>query len=100
MVDGADRFRSFLHITVPMLKPVILFVVVTATIGSFQTFEEPYILGPGPSDAGLSLAMYLYRVGFTYMKQGFGSSVGFVLFAMVFVVSLIQTKYLGLFRED
>jgi len=100
MVDGANRFRSFLHITVPLLRPVILFVVVITTIGSLQIFEEPYILRPTPSDAGLSLAMYLYRVGFQYMRQGFGSSVGFVLFAIIFALSLIQTKYLGLFRAD
>jgi len=100
MVDGAGKLRSFTHITLPLLRPVILFVVVVTTIGSFQIFEEPYVLGAGPSDAGLSLAMYLYRVGFTYMKQGFGSSVGFVLFAIIFALSLIQTRYLGLFREQ
>jgi len=100
MVDGANRLRSFIHITLPLLRPVLLFVVVTTTIGSFQIFEEPYVLGAGPADSGLSLAMYLYRVGFQYMRQGFGSSVGFVLFAIIFSLSLIQTKYFGLFREE
>ncbi len=100
MVDGANRLRTFFHITLPLLKPVTLFVVVTTTIGSFQIFEEPYVLGAGPADAGLSLAQYLYRVGFQYMRQGFGSSVGFVLFAIIFALSLIQTRYFGLFREE
>ena len=100
MVDGASRFRSLIHITIPLLRPVILFVVVITTIGSFQIFEEPYVLGAEPADSGLSLAMYLYRVGFTYMRQGFGSSVGFALFAIIFALSLIQTRYFGLFREE
>jgi len=103
MVDGATRFQSFVRITIPLLRPVILFVVVITTIGSFQIFEEPYMLtggGGGPADAGLSIAMYLYRTGFAYMKLGFGSSVGFVLFAIIFALSLMQTRYFGLFREE
>ena len=101
IVDGADRFQSLVYITIPLLRPIILFVVVITTIGSLQIFEEPYILTRGgPADASLSLALYLYRSGFEFMRLGFGSSIGFVLFAIIFSLTIVQTRLFGMFKEE
>jgi ABC-type sugar transport system permease subunit len=106
-VDGANRLQSFLYLVIPMLRPVILFVTVIATINSFQIFEEPYILSGGgmyqlggPSDAGLSLEMYLYRTGFLFGQLGYGSAVGVTMFLLIFLVSLFELRRFGLFVAE
>jgi ABC-type sugar transport system permease subunit len=105
-VDGAGRWTSFWRITLPLLRPVILFVVVMAVIGSFQMFVEPSIVAEGsfsaasggPNNAGLSLAMYLYRSGFQFARLGYASAIGYVLALIIFVATLIQFKVLGTSR--
>ncbi len=105
-VDGANVWQRFRYITVPSLRPTIIFVLVMMTISSFQIFAEPYMLLSdgrgfgGPSDSGLSIAMYLYRTGFVFMKRGYGSAIGAILFVIVLVLSLMQTRVLGVFREN
>lgn len=105
-IDGANGWQRFIYITLPSLRPVILFVTVILTISALQIFEEPYMLYHdakgfgGPNDAGLSLAMYLYRQGFVFLKRGYGSAVGTVMLVIVATLSLIQTKMFGLFREN
>lgn len=106
-VDGADTFQAFRHVTIPMLRPVTIFVAVVLTIATLQIFEESFILNQfsmfsaaGPGDSGLTLAYYLYREGFKYFKLGYGAAVSVVIFALVFGLSLVQMKLLGFFRED
>jgi ABC-type sugar transport system permease subunit len=101
MVDGANAWQTFWHITLPMLRPVILFVAVIVLIGSAQIFEEPYMLtGGGPVDASLSIANYLYRVGLHQLRLGYASSIGFSLFAVIFFSSWLQMRLFGVFRDD
>jgi ABC-type sugar transport system permease subunit len=99
-IDGAGWWHSFRHVTLPGLRPIIVFVVVMSTIGSVQLFDLPYILlgGGGPNDAGLTVVMYLYRTGFQYMRLGYAATIGWAVFAMVFIVALIQMKTLT--RQD
>lgn len=100
-VDGANRWRSFLHITIPLLRPVIAFVAVVTLIGSAQIFEEPYILTKGgPADQTLSIVEYLYREGFENLQLGYASAIGVVLFVAIFALSLVQMRFLGTFRDD
>ena len=100
-VDGANRWQSFLHVTIPLLRPVILFVAVIVLIGSAQVFEEPYILTRGgPADATLSIVEYLYRQGFEFLRLGYASAIGVALFVAIFALSLLQMRFLGAFRED
>jgi ABC-type sugar transport system permease subunit len=100
-VDGANRWQSFVHITLPMLRPVILFVAVITLIGSAQIFEEPYILtGGGPVNSSRSLAMYLYRVGIEYLRLGYAATLGFAAFFVIFFLSRVQMRLLGIFREE
>jgi ABC-type sugar transport system permease subunit len=95
-LDGAGRVRTFFRITLPLLRPTILFVAVQATIFSFQIFELPWLLtGGGPSDAALTLGIYLYQVGFVQFDQGYASAIGWVIALIALVLTGIQ---LFLFR--
>lgn len=70
----------FLKITIPLLRPVILFVMVTTLIGSIQIFDEPYVLtGGGPADSSMSVVIYLFRTGMEYLNLGYAAAIGFVL---------------------
>ena len=96
-LDGAGPWQSFVHITLPGLRPVTMFVLVMSVLGSLQIFDLPYILlrGAGPNDAGLTTVMYLYRMGFQYMRLGYAAAIGWVLFAIIFIISVWQMRAMG-----
>lgn len=96
-LDGAGTWDSFWHVTLPGLRPILVFVLVMSVMGSLQLFDLPYILleGAGPNDSGLTVTMYLYREGFQYMRLGYAAAIGWALFALIFVVSMLQMKTLG-----
>lgn len=94
-VDGAGPWQRFLHVTVPAIKPVAVFVVIMSTIGSFQLFELPFALlqgTGGPDDAGLTLVMYLYNHAFVSGDLGLGAAVGWILAMVIFTISMFQIK--------
>jgi len=102
-IDGANRRQTFRYITLPLLRPVIIFVTVIAIIGSYNLFGEPFLLvgaEGGPNNAGLFMTMYLYLNGFRFLKFGYTAAIGYALTLVIFVVSLIQLRLLGAFRED
>ncbi|MBA2719489.1 MAG: sugar ABC transporter permease [Chloroflexi bacterium] len=97
-IDGAGRWQSFRYVTLPMLRPTILFMLVITTIGYLQLFEEPFVMTDGgPLDATLSVTMYMYQQGFEFFKQGYASAVAYVLFVIVAVIAFLQFRFL---RED
>jgi ABC-type sugar transport system permease subunit len=92
-VDGAGNTAKFWHITLPLLRPIAMFVVILTIIGSFQLFAEPMILaGGGPKNASLTIANYLYRSGFQFSRLGYASAIGYVLAFIILVLSLIQIR--------
>ena len=98
MIDGANAFHQFKSITLPLLRPMILYVSILVTIGALQIFEEPYILTRGgPANATMSVAQFLYLQGISNLKFGFGSAVGLLLFFTIFSLSAIQFKTFGYF---
>ncbi len=102
-IDGASVVQRFFWITVPMLRPIILFVSIIVLLGAIQIFDEPQILmrgSGGPGNSTLTLVQYLYQRGFTRLRLGFASAVGTVIFATVFVLSLLQLRWFGVFREE
>lgn len=103
-IDGANAFQLFWRITLPLLRPTTLFVIVLSIIGGYQVFVEPFILysgGGGPGDGGLSMALLIYRTGFTSFNFGTAAAMGVILAAIILVFSLIQFRYFGVFsRED
>ena len=94
-IDGAGRWQGFRYVTLPMLRPTILFMTVITTIGYLQLFEEPFVMtNGGPLDKTLSITMYMYQQGFTFFHQGFASSIAYVLFVIVAIVAFLQFKFL------
>ena len=94
-IDGANRRQSFRWVTLPMLRPTILFMTVITTIGYLQLFEEPFVMtAGGPLDSTLSVTMYMYQQGFSFFHQGYASAVAYVLFVIVAVVAFLQFKFL------
>lgn len=93
-IDGAGAWKSFWHITLPLLKPVLFFVLVIETIVGFQVFDTIYVMtGGGPARASYSLIYFLYDQGFKFFDFGYAAAVGIVLFVIVLVLSLIQRGF-------
>ena len=92
-IDGATRWQAFRHVTVPMLRPTILFLTVITTIGYLQLFEEPFVMtAGGPLDSTLSISMYMYEEGFTFFHQGYSAAIAYVLFLLVALVAVVQFR--------
>lgn len=95
-IDGAGPWDSFWRITLPLLKPTIVFVAVLAVILSFQVFALVYVMtAGGPAGSTQVLVFYLYQQAFTYFRMGYASAIGFVLFVIIFVLTLLQFKAFG-----
>ncbi len=92
-IDGAGTIRKFFTITIPQLKPVLLFTFVLSTIGTFQLFDEPYNLtGGGPNNATLTITYYLYNQGFQYFDFGYAAALAYVIVLFIAVISWVQFK--------
>lgn len=92
-MDGAGWWGQFWGITLPLLTPTIFFILVLSIIGSFQVWTITYLLTQGgPANATLTLSYYIYQQGFQWFHMGFAASLAYVLFAIVFVVTMIQFR--------
>ena len=94
-MDGAGRFQQFWFITLPSLRPMIYFGVTLSVIGGLQLFEEPFILtgGRGGSDqAGMTTAIYLYRMAFDFNDFGAASAMSWLLFVVVVVLTWLTNR--------
>jgi len=92
-IDGASLFQQFFHITIPLLRPIILFTVMMTTIGSMQLFTEPQVLlgnSGGPGGAGLTITLYMYKQGFIESQFGYASVVSWALFVIIAIFSLFN----------
>ncbi len=91
-IDGVPAWARFWYITVPMLKPVILFTSVISTIGTLQLFDEPNLITlGGPSDSTLTLSMYIYNLSFKFMPSfGYAATVSYVIVVLVALLSVLQ----------
>jgi ABC-type sugar transport system permease subunit len=94
-LDGASSFQKFIHITVPMLNPIVLMVVILSTINGFNLFIEPYVTtGGGPVNSTLSVVLYIYRQAFSFYKMGYAATIGFSLAMIIFAVTILQKRLL------
>jgi multiple sugar transport system permease protein len=97
-IDGAGFWQRFWYITVPLLKPTIVFVSLVSFIFSFQAFEQVYIMTGGQGGIGgvlnsaLTIVAYLYDRGFVKFQMGYASAIAYVIFAIVFFVTLLNRK--------
>lgn len=105
-IDGAGPWQRFRHITVPALRPVIIFTVVTSTIGGLQIFTEPLLIATGaPLTCGAvrqcqTLTLFLYEQGFGQFEFGYGSAIGVALFVMVVAIALVNYLLSARIRTD
>ena len=95
-IDGAGRLQRFWNITLPLLRPTILFVTVTQVIAHFQLFGQSFIMtGGGPGRASYSIIMYLYQVAWRYFRMGYGTAIAIGLAVIMLVFTLIQFRLIG-----
>jgi multiple sugar transport system permease protein len=89
-IDGARAVARFIHITLPMLRPTLVFVTVMTLIGDLQLFAEPYVMTQGgPAHATLSVVLLMYLEGFRWWNMGYAAAIAFVLFVAMLVPSLL-----------
>lgn len=92
-MDGASKFKKFVHITIPIISPVIFFNLIMGIIGSLQAFSQIYILtGGGPNNASNMMVPYLFSNAFEFYKMGYASSIAWVLFIIIIIFTVIVFK--------
>ena len=90
-IDGANAFQTFFKVTLPLLSPVIFFVLIITTISSFQVFDLIYLMTQGGPDGATDVLVYwLYKNSFEYFEIGRASATAYVLFVIIGILSLIQ----------
>jgi multiple sugar transport system permease protein len=92
-IDGAGPFARLRHITIPLLRPTTLFLLVMGIIGSFQVFTQIFIMtNGGPVDKTTTMVFFIYQAAFKFYEFGYASTLAFGLFALLFVVTLVQLR--------
>lgn len=96
-IDGASGWQSFRYITLPLLRPTILFVTVTGVIGHFQVFGQPYIItgGGGPGRSSWTVIIYLYQQAWVAFRMGFGAAVAVVIAIIMAIITTFQFKIIS-----
>ncbi len=105
-LDGATWFQKQTKITLPLLKPILLFVCVISLINGFQLFDDPYMLFAsqagqpygGPNNSVLTVMMNMFQASFRNFQVGYGASIAYVLFFIIFAFSLVLTRVMR--QED
>jgi multiple sugar transport system permease protein len=93
-LDGAGPLRRFWHVTLPLLMPIVFFVVVVSALLSARIFLMPFIItGGGPGNATRVLSMLIYETGFSYLKMGRAAAISAVLFAIMLVFTSLQMRF-------
>lgn len=95
-IDGASKWACFWHITLPLLKPVLFFITVMSIINISQVFVTPQIMtGGGPARATLTVVLHLYRTGFRYYRMGEAAAMSWLLFGVIFTLTILNRKMFG-----
>lgn len=95
-IDGATGWQRFVHITIPLLNPVMLLSVVMASIGFLQSFTQVLnMTGGGPLDSTISVVLHIYNLAFKNFDMGLASAATVILFVIIFMLTLVQLKVLG-----
>lgn len=102
-IDGATKWQNFIKITLPMLKPTMVYVLTISIYGGLSMFNESYVLWAGkasPNNIGLTIVRYLYQQGIEKNQMGYASAVGLILLVLVLGINLIQLTLTGTFKKD
>ena len=96
-IDGANTWRRFWYITLPLLTPALFFNLILAIIGAFQVFTQAFIMtAGGPSYSTLFYVLYLYRMAFENFQMGYASAMAWVLFVIILLFTLLQFRFSNL----
>lgn len=102
MIDGANRSQTFFKVTLPLLRPIMLYVVITSLIGGLQLFEIPFLMSQnglgGPEGSLVTMVLYLFNQAFKYRNFGYAAAVAYGLFIIILAFSMIVFK--GMFKEE
>jgi len=102
-IDGANAFTKFFRITLPLLKPIIIFVITISVYGGYAMFAESYIywsnLQP-PNDIGLTILRYIYYTAFSINEMGHASAAGLALLLIVLTINILQLNIFGVFKRE
>ena len=94
-VDGAGNWQEFVFITLPLLRPVMLFVVVTNTIGALQVFDLVFATtGGAPANSSMTVVLHMYNTAFKFSRMGRASAMAFILFAIIMLITVMQVRLL------
>ncbi|MFF1420352.1 carbohydrate ABC transporter permease [Streptomyces sp. NPDC058280] len=94
-LDGAGAWQEFRRITVPLLRPTMLYATVITSIGYLNVFEEPFVMTQGrPSDTTLTVSLNMYREGFSFFHMGYASAMAYVLFVVIMGITVLQLRLL------
>lgn len=99
-IDGANKLQRFFKITLPLIKPTFFFNLVISVIGTLQMFDQAYIISGGnggPLDSTMTMVLYLYNKAFKESEMGYASAIAFVIFAILFTLTLIEKR---IFKEE
>jgi arabinosaccharide transport system permease protein len=101
-IDGANVIHRFLHVTLPGLKPVVIYVVTISVYGGLAMFVESftYWTARSPADIGLTLVGYIYSEGFTNNDLGFASAIGVTLILLILGITAVQLSLFGFFKKE
>ena len=92
-IDGANALQRLIHVTLPGLAPVLLVVSILTMAGYFQLFAEPYVMTQGgPVESTVSILYFMFEQGFRWWNLGFASAIAFVLFVIMFALTLVQLR--------
>jgi arabinosaccharide transport system permease protein len=100
-IDGANLVEKFFHITIPGLRPVIIYVITISVYGGLSMFAESFAFwtARSPADIGLTLVGYIYYSGFTNNELGFAAAVGVTLIFLIMIITVIQLSLFGFFKK-
>ena len=92
-MDGADSFRQFFTITLPLLSPTIFFILVLSVITTFQSFTSAFVAtNGGPLDSTLFLVLYIYRQAFEFFNMGYAAAMSWVLFIIIMTLTILLMR--------
>ena len=101
-IDGANAVQDFLHITLPSIKPTLIYVITITVLGGFSMFTESVALWQqsNPGGIGRTIVGYMYMMGITKNNMGLASAIGITLLLLVFGVNMIQLLLMGFFKKE
>lgn len=101
-IDGANNFQMFTNITLPQVKPILIYILTITILEGYRMFTEGYVFWneSNPGDIGLTIVRYIYQQAFQRNDLGMGSAIGVVLMVIVLGINIIQLKSFGLFEKE